>query len=493
LVRQRRTRPRSLAAVILAAGKGKRMRSARHKVLHDVCGRPGLWYVVQAALASKPSKLIVVVGHAADQVEAAVTSWDLGVPVQFVDQGEQLGTGHAVHVAERAVGDAGEVLVMAGDDPLPTGGHVRQVVAALRRSSAAAAILTTQVDDPTGYGRVVRRGRDLIEIAEEREAGPEVRRIHEISTVVYAFRREDLFRALPRVGRENRQNEYYLPDVLAILIEKGERVSVVTADFGGVWVGLNSRATLAKLGELMRARIVRGHMERGVTFVDPATTYVEVDVRIGRDTVIHPMTFLQGATRIGAGASIGPGARLVDTEVGNEADVSFSVIRQSRIGRGAMVGPYASLRPGTVIEERGKAGTFVEMKNTRVGKGSKVPHLSYVGDAVIGRGVNVGAGVITCNYDGYEKHSTVIGDESFIGSDTMLIAPVELGKRVWTGAGSAISEDVPEGALAVERAKQRIVHGYDEHQRATHEGRAPGTKRRSEGPAKEPKRRSGRG
>jgi bifunctional UDP-N-acetylglucosamine pyrophosphorylase/glucosamine-1-phosphate N-acetyltransferase len=463
--------------VILAAGKGRRMRSAKPKVLHEVCGRPGLWYVLKGAMAARPSRIVVVVRFGKDEVEAAVRSWDLGVEVVFVDQRDALGTGHAVMVAESAVGDASEVLVMAGDDPLPTGDHVRSVVRALRGKGTAASILTTVVDDPRGYGRVIRRGRELVEIAEEREARPEVRQIHEISTVVYAFRREDLYRALPRVGRENRQNEYYLPDVLKVLIEKGERVSVVTVDFGGVWVGLNSRASLAKLTEMIRDRIIQGHMARGVTFVDPATAYVDVDVRIGRDSVIRPSTFLEGATRIGSGTSIGPGARLVDCVVGDGADVTFSVARQSRIGPKALVGPYASLRPGTVLDERAKAGTFVEMKNTRVGRGSKVPHLAYMGDATIGRGVNVGAGTITCNYDGFDKHSTVVGDESFIGSDTMLVAPVKLAKRSWTGAGSAITEDVPEGALAVERAKQRNIRGYDERMRASHGGRAPGSKR----------------
>ncbi len=479
-----------MAAVILAAGKGKRMRSVRPKVLHDVCGKPGLWHVVRAAMAARPSRLTIVVAHGKEEVEEAVRSWDLPVDVAFVDQGAPLGTGHAVMEAERAVGDADEVLVMAGDDPLPEGRHVRQVVRALRTGRTAAAILTTVVDDPTGYGRVVRSGRRLVEIAEQTDARREVRRIREISTVVYAFRRDDLFRALPRVGRENRQNEYYLPDVLGILIEKGERVTVVTADFGGTWVGLNSRATLAKLIEIIRGRIVEGHMDRGVSFVDPATAYVDVDVRIGSDTVIHPMTFLQGSTRIGREASIGPGVRLVDTVVGDGAEITFSVARSSRIGRGALVGPYASLRPGTVIEERGKAGTFVEMKNARVGKGSKVPHLAYVGDARIGRNVNVGAGTITCNYDGYEKHPTVIGDESFVGSDTMLVAPVKLGKRTWTAAGSAVTQDVPDGALAVERADQRIIRGYDDRQRAAHGGRAPGSKRHADpapGPAADPR------
>jgi bifunctional UDP-N-acetylglucosamine pyrophosphorylase / glucosamine-1-phosphate N-acetyltransferase len=456
------------------------MRSAHPKVLQDVAGRPGLWHVLRAAMSARPARIAVVVGFGKEEVEAAVRSWDLGVEVLFVDQGEPLGTGHAAMVAERAAGDVDDVLVMAGDDPLPASEDVRGVVRALRRSGSAAAILTTVVDDPTGYGRVVRKGRELVEIAEERDARPEIRRVREISTVVYAFRREDLYRALPRVGRENRQNEYYLPDVLKVLIEKGERVSVVTADFGGVWVGLNSRATLATLGAMMRTRIIARHMDNGVSFVDPSTSYVDVDVRIGRDTVIRPMTFLEGATRIGSGSSIGPGTRLVDSIVGDGADVSFSVARKSRIGRGAMVGPYASLRPGTVLGEGSKAGTFVEMKNTRVGRGSKVPHLAYMGDATIGRRVNVGAGTITCNYDGYDKHPTVVGDEAFIGSDTMLVAPLKLGRRTWTGAGSTITQDVPEGALAVERAKQRIVPGYDDRQRTAHDARPPGSKRPAE-------------
>ena len=395
--------------------------------------------------------------------------------------------------AEQAAGRVAEVLVLSGDDPLVRGEDVRRLLGVHRRTKAAATILTTFVDDPTGYGRIVRDGTRLVEIVEESDAGPEIRRINEISTLVYAFRREDLYGALPLVGRENRQREYYLPDVLSILRDKGEKISAVPVDLGG-GLGLNSRGGLAKVGRIMRARIVDQHMRAGVTFVDPDATYVDVGVRIGADTVVQPMTFLQGATRIGRGASIGPGTRLVDTVVGDGADVTFSVARQSKIGRNALVGPYASLRPGTVIEEGGKAGTFVEMKNTRLGKGSKVPHLAYMGDATIGRGVNVGAGTITCNYDGYDKHQTVIGDEAFIGSDTMLVAPLRVGKRAWTGAGSTLTEDVPEGALAVERAKERVILGYDDRRRAAHGGRAPGSKRHASSAEdqKEPTKR-GRG
>jgi bifunctional UDP-N-acetylglucosamine pyrophosphorylase/glucosamine-1-phosphate N-acetyltransferase len=375
--------------------------------------------------------------------------------------------------AKKATSGAADVLVLAGDDPLVTAGDLRRLLAAHRRTGAAATIGTTLLVDPTGYGRVIRRGNELVEIVQEVDASAEVRRVREVSTLVYAFRRDALYRVLPRVGRQNRQREYYLPDVISLLKAEGERVGAVTLDFGGA-MGLNSRGGLADVSRVMRARIVAGHEANGVTFVDPSSAFVDVDVRIGAESVIGALSFLEGATRIGAGCSIGPSTRIVDSSVADGAEVTFSVVRGARVGRGATVGPFASLRPGTVIEEGAKAGTFVELKATRVGAGSKVPHLSYMGDATIGRGVNVGAGSITCNYDGYDKRRTVIGDEAFIGSDTMLIAPVTIGRRAWTAAGSAVSKDVPAGALAVERAEQRAVRGYDERKRRAHGGRAPG-------------------
>ncbi|MDP8955344.1 MAG: bifunctional UDP-N-acetylglucosamine diphosphorylase/glucosamine-1-phosphate N-acetyltransferase GlmU [Actinomycetota bacterium] len=448
-----------MAAVVLAAGRGKRMKSARPKVLHDVCGRPSLWHVLTAARAARPATLVVVVREPGDQVEEAVRAWGLKPEPTFVYQGTPLGTGHAVGAAESAVGDAEDLLVLSGDDPLVGGDHVRALLAAHRRSKASATILSTTLDDPTGFGRVIRRGGELVEIVQEVDASPEQLAIKEVSTLVYVFRREDLFKALPLVGRENKQGEYYLPDVIWILKDKGEKVGVLGVDFGG-GLGLNSRGGLAEVSRIMRARIIQRHMDNGVTFVDPATAYVDIDVAIGVDTVILPFSFLQGATRVGAGCRIGPGTQILDSTVEEEAEVAFSIVRGARIGPGAMVGPYASIRPGTDIAEGGKAGTFVEMKATRLGKKSKVPHLSYMGDATIGEGVNVGAGTITCNYDGYEKHPTVIEDDAFIGSDTMLVAPVKVGKGAVTGAGSAITKDVPAGSLAVERAEQRVVPDY---------------------------------
>jgi bifunctional UDP-N-acetylglucosamine pyrophosphorylase/glucosamine-1-phosphate N-acetyltransferase len=451
--------------VVLAAGKGKRMKSARPKVLHDVCGRPSLWYVVRAARAARPGRLVIVVNHGREEIEGAVAGWSLTPRPTFADQGEPLGTGHAVLAAESAVGRADDVLVLAGDDPLVTGEHVRALLRVHRRTKAAATILTTTVEDPGGYGRVIREGAELIGIVEHADATPDQRRLTEISTLVYAFRREDLFRALPLVGRENRQREHYLPDVLSILRHKGERISAVPADFGGI-LGLNSRRGLAGATRAMRQRIIARHLANGVTFVDPDTAYVDVDVRIGPDAVIQPFTVIQGSTRIGARAMIGPGSRIVDSLIGQDAEVAFSVVRGARIGPGASVGPYANLRPGAVLDEGAKAGAFVEIKDSRIGRGSKVPHLSYVGDAVIGRGTNVGAATVTVNFDGFHKHRTVIGDEVHIGSDTMLVAPVRIGRRAWTGAGSVITKDVPAGALAVERTEQRVVRGYDERTRA---------------------------
>lgn len=470
---QGRARPR-LAAVVLAAGKGKRLRSSLPKVLHPVCGRPLLWHAVRNALAARPERIVLVVGNGAERVREEVTAWGLSVPVVFVDQGEPLGTGHAVLAAERAVGAVEEVLVVGGDFDPVTPADVRRLLALHRRTGSAASILTTEVDDPKGYARIVREGTRLLDIVEGTDAPPELRRSREVSTLVFVFRRKDLYAALPLVGRENRQREYYLNEVFPVLMGKGERVSALRVDTGGL-MGPNSRAELAALAAHLRRRISEAHMAAGVTIEDPATTFIDVDVRIGRDAVIRPMTILEGETRIGAGCVVGPGARIVDSRLEAGAVVEHSVVKGSRIGRGATVGPFAHLRPGTVLGPGAKAGAFVEIKASRIGEGSKVPHLSYVGDATIGRGVNVGAATVTVNYDGYRKHRTVIEDDARIGSDTMLVAPVRIGKGAVTGAGSVITKDVPAGALAVERAEQKIVEGYRRRKDAEAARRARGS------------------
>ncbi len=451
--------PRSLAVVVLAAGEGKRMKSALPKVLQPLCGRACLWHVLQAARKVRPDRIAIVVSHDKGEVEAAVRGWRITPEPVFVDQGKPLGTGHAVLRAEEAVGRASDVLVMAGDEPLHSGESLRAVLRLHRRKRAAATLLTTEVDDATGYGRIVRSGDEFIRIAEEKDATAGERRIGEIATMVYAFRREDLYGALPLVGTDNRQHEYYLPDVLGILKDKGEEVAVVATDLGTV-PGINSRSELAAATAVMRGRINAGHMADGVTLIDPAQTYIDVGVKIGNDCTIHPQTSLEGDTRLGHGCEVGPVTRIVDSRLGDGSTVTFSVVKGAKLGKSVGVGPYSHLRPGTVMEDGSRAGAFVEIKGSRIGKGSKVPHLAYVGDATLGRDVNIGAGTVTVNYDGYEKHRTVIGDGARVGSDTMLVAPVKIGKGAVTGAGSTISKDVPPGALAVERAEQRHVKGY---------------------------------
>ena len=463
----------SLAAVVLAAGKGKRLKSGTQKVLHPICGRPALWWVLRNARAARPSRIAIVVHHDAGEVRDAVGSWGITPEPVFVEQGRPLGTGHAVLAAEKAVGRAREVLVLGGDfDPIEPA-DVRRLLAVHRRTKSAATILTADVDEPGGYARVVRDGTRLLRIVEGFDAPPELRRLHEVSLLAFAFRRADLFRALPLVGRENSQKEYYLNEALPILVDGGERVSAVKVDTGGA-MGINSRGGLAQTARVVRDRINARHMANGVTIVDPATTYVDADVRIGPDTLVHPMTFLSGSTRIGAGCEVGPSTRIVDSAVGDGAVVQFSVVRGARIGAGAQVGPYTHLRPGTVLRAGAKAGAFVEIKASEVAEGAKVPHLSYVGDARIGRRANIGAGTVTVNYDGYRKHRTVVGDDARVGSDTMLVAPVKVGKGAVTGAGSVITKDVPAGALGVERSEQRTIRRYRERKDAEARGRDKG-------------------
>jgi bifunctional UDP-N-acetylglucosamine pyrophosphorylase/glucosamine-1-phosphate N-acetyltransferase len=448
----------------MAAGKGKRLKSRLPKVLHPVCGQPTLWHVLRAVAEVRPERVVVVVAHESDQVQEAVRTWGLGLAVRFVDQGEPLGTGHAVMVAESAVGRMEDVLVVSGDEPLVTGEQLHDMISMHRRKKASATVQTTLAPGIRGLGHVVRDGEAFEKIAEAPRAADHAAAIPEVATGMYVFRREDLFKALPLLSRDNRHHEYYLVDVLGILREKGERIVVQQVDNGGS-VGTNSRAELAAAAVVMRRRINEELMDRGVTLVDPDRTYVDVSVTVGLDTVIQPLTFLEGETTIGRDCVIGPSTRIVDSTVGDEVEIQFSVVKGSTIGDRVTVGPYAHVRPETVLEEGSKAGTFVELKKSRVGRGSKVPHLAYVGDAEIGKGANIGAGTITCNYDGFEKHQTVIEDGAFIGSDTMLVAPVKIGKNAVTGAGSAITRDVPAGALAVERSEQKIVEGYAERRR----------------------------
>lgn len=444
------------SALILAAGEGTRMRSRLPKVAHEILGVPMVRYVVRAARDAGCDPVVVVTGHGADAVEALLED------VQTVRQERQLGTGHAVQCAEAAFAAFdGSLAVLSGDSPLITAQTIRALIEARESASAAAAVLTALLDDPSGYGRIVR-GEDgrLLRIVEEKDASDDVRATREVNTGFYCFDARVLFQHVHALDNANAQGEFYLTDVLDLLNRECLPVVTVSAEDPLETIGVNNRAQLAQAAKVLQRRINHRHMLAGVTMTDPDLVWIGPNVSVGRDVTLEPMTFLLGETSVGDGCVIGPDSRIADSVVGPDAVVDSSIVVGSCVCEGAQIGPRSYLRPGTVVRPGAKVGTSVEVKNSIIGEGSKVPHLSYIGDAEIGAGVNVGAGTITCNYDGKRKHRTVIEDGAFVGSDTMLVAPVRIGAGAVTGAGSAITHDVPGGALAVERAEQRIVEGW---------------------------------
>jgi bifunctional UDP-N-acetylglucosamine pyrophosphorylase / glucosamine-1-phosphate N-acetyltransferase len=447
-----------LAVVVLAAGEGKRFRSALPKPLHPVAGRPLLWHVLAAAAPLKADRTVVVVGSGADQVTAAVEGFDLG-PVAFAVQADQRGTGDAMAAALPLLDGDGDVLVLFGDTPLVSAALLEGLLDTHRSTRATATLLTSVMTDPTGLGRVLRDpGGAVTGVVEERDATPDQRALREVSAGMYVFRRPALD-GLAGLRPDNQQGEYYLPDLVPQVLAGGGRV--VTAEGPEEEVmGVNDRVELAEAGAVLRRRLLERLMLGGVTVTDPATTFVDADVEVGQDTVLAPMTFLEAGTRVGARCQLGPNVRLRACAVGDDATITQTVALESTIGPRAVVGPFASLRPGTELASDAKAGTFVEVKNSSIGPGSKAPHLSYVGDADIGAGVNVGAGTVFVNYDGARKHRTTVGDGAFIGSDTMLVAPVTIGTGAQTAAGSTITKDVPPDALAIERSDQRTIEGW---------------------------------
>lgn len=454
------------AVVVLAAGEGKRMKSELAKVLHAICGRSLLGHILVAAEPLGAASTLVVVGHGRAQVIEHLTEMESSaVPVV---QAEQHGTGHAVGLALESLGDAveGTIVVLPGDTPLLTSETLEQLVNRHVEMSAAATLLTADLPDATGYGRVVRDSDgQVIAVVEERDADEPTRQIDEVNASVYAFDIAKLRRALADVTTDNAQGEQYLTDVVGLLVSAGEVVTSVMAPHHIETLGVNDRVQLAVVRRAMRDRIVEHWMREGVTFVDPQTAWMGVRVTIEPDVTIHQNTQLHGATHIARMASVGPDCTLRNTKVGEGATVIKSHCIGAEIGRDATVGPYAFLRPGTVLGARAKAGAYVEMKNAVVGDGSKVPHLSYVGDAEIGERSNIGAAAIFVNYDGADKHATVVGDDVRIGSDTMLVAPVTVGDGAYTAAGSVITNDVPAGAIGVGRAKQRNIEGWVERKR----------------------------
>lgn len=438
-----------VAAVILAAGAGKRFKSDLPKVLHPAAGRSLVGHVVSAVAAVEGlAKLLVVVGHGSEEVISEVSA--LGPQVEFVEQTELLGTGDALRrCREHLAGFDGTVMVLAGDAPLITTGTLQALAARHRQSGQRVTVLTAEVDDPAGYGRVTRdeQGR-CTGIVEHADATEAQRAIKEVSSGIWCFEPRALLQALERMDNRNSQGEYYLPQAARLMVGDG-RLATEPAEDPTEIQGVNDRLQLAAAARVLWDRKLRRLALAGVTVQDPSNTYVDVDVEVGPQTVLRPMTMLQGDTRVGSGCSIGPSALLVDSVVDDGAEILFCVARQVHVGAGVAVGPFTSLRPGTRLEAGSKAGSFVEIKGSTVGQGSKVPHLSYVGDAEIGRGVNLGAGTITANYDTESKvkSKTVVSDGAFTGSDTTLVAPVTVGKNAGTGAGSVVTKDVEEGQI----------------------------------------------
>jgi bifunctional UDP-N-acetylglucosamine pyrophosphorylase/glucosamine-1-phosphate N-acetyltransferase len=455
---------RPLSAVVLAAGDGTRMRSGTPKVLHPLCGRAMVLHVLDALATLAPDRCVVVVAARGNAVEVAITAGlDPSAPVEFVEQSVPRGTGDATAVALAAFADTiddDDVVVCSADIPLLDGAALAALVAEHHRTDAAASLLTAVLDDPTGYGRIVRDARgEVARIVEQSDGTPEELAITEVNPSIYCFRRGLLAPALRRVRPENAQGEFYLTDVVAVLRTAGHSVVAVPAVDPDATLGVNDRVQLADAEARLRARINAAWMRAGVTMVDPQRTYVDVTVTLAPDVRLLPGTALEGRTSVGPGAVIGPDARLVDATVAAGAVVEASVVRDATVGPGVHVGPFAHLRPGTVLEADARVGSFVEAKNAVVRAGAKLPHLAYVGDAEVGPGANVGAGTITANYDGRAKHRTRIGADARTGSNSVLVAPVELGAGATTGAGAVVTRDVPPGALAI-GVPARIVEGW---------------------------------
>ncbi|CNF38966.1 bifunctional N-acetylglucosamine-1-phosphate uridyltransferase/glucosamine-1-phosphate acetyltransferase [Mycobacterium tuberculosis] len=456
---------RPAAVIVLAAGEGTRMKSRTSKVLHELCGRSMLGHVLAAARRLEPERLVVVVGHRREQVIEHLA--EHAPDAEAVVQEHQGGTGHAVRMALEQTGALnGTVVVTNGDHPLLRGETLQDLVRVHEGEGNAATVLTTEMPDATGYGRMVRAGDGSVEaIVEHKDATDAQRAINEINVGMYAFDGALLADALKRVTTDNAGGEEYLTDVVAIVREDGHRAGAhLVAD----WVetqGVNDKIQLAQARRQLNDRILEAHMRAGVTIVDPASTWIDVDVTAEPDAEVLPGTQLHGRTHLGEGARVGPGCTLTDTTVGAGASVINAVCVQAEIGPEAAVGPYAYLRPGTRLARKAKVGTYVETKNADIGEGTKVPHLTYVGDAEIGAGSNIGASSVFVNYDGVHKHRSVIGSHVKVGSDNMIVAPVTVGDGAYTAAGSVIVQDVPPGAMAVARARQRNVEGWVERRR----------------------------
>ncbi len=453
------------AAVVLCAGKGTRMKSEQPKVLHPLLGRPLCAWPIAAAVEAGASPLVAVVGPSAEDVRAAIRTHFSAAEPRFCVQAQPLGTADAVRAAASELRDRkGPVLILYGDTPLLTASTLRRLLAALEEDSASLALVATTAPDPSGYGRLLREDGLVVRVVEDRDASPSERAVREVNAGIYAVDAHFLWTSLSALRPSNAQGEYYLTDLVA-LAATADGVASVTVDFEET-AGVNDRVDLAACGRVLRRRINHGHMASGVTLEDPDTTLIEAGVQLGMDVVLEAGVTLRQGTRVATGTRIGQGAVLDAVDVGEGTDIRpYCVLEHSRVGPRCVLGPYARLRPGSELDEGVHLGNFVELKKTRMGKGTKANHLSYLGDAVLGAGVNVGAGTIICNYDGVAKHLTEVGDNVFIGSDSQLVAPLKVGNGAFIGAGTTVTEDVPEDALVLSRSPQVVKPGWAKRRR----------------------------
>lgn len=446
-----------LVTVILAAGKGTRMKSKLPKVLHKAGGKSMVQHVLDAARSAGAKRNIVVTGFGGEMVREA-----LGNQAEFVEQKEQLGTGHAVQqTADLLAGENGTVMVLCGDTPLLTGALLKKLYDEHVAAGAKATVLTAIMPDATGYGRIIRLADGSVaRIVEHKDATEAERQVQEVNSGIYCFAARELFDSLKQVNNDNAQGEYYLPDVLEILKKQGEKIWAVAADDYESTLGINSRLQLAGAEKILRHRKNEELMAEGVTIMDPSTTYIDCDVKVGHDTVIYPMTWLEGDTEIGEECEIGPSVRFQNVKAGNGVTGQFTYAHDCVMEDGVILGQFTHIRPDTRLAEKVKIGNFVEVKNSTIGKGSKLPHLSYIGDTDMGSGVNMGCGTITVNYDGKTKFRTKIGNDAFVGCNSNLVAPVEVEDGAYIGAGSTITKTVPTGTLAIARARQKNIDGW---------------------------------